>query len=331
MDKPVSIVMYHYVRELKHSRFPAIKGLSTEQFKNQIKYIKKFYNIIGADEMMDAIQSGSDLPQKALLLTFDDGYIDHFVNVFPILNQEKLPACFFPSAKCILEKQVLDVNKIHFILANVENKGKIIEHIWHSLDRHRSSYRLEKTEYYWQKYSKSNRLDPAEVVFIKRMLQRELPKQLRKIIINELFGKYVTTDEKAFSNELYMSIDQIACLQRNGMYVGCHGFDHYRLNSLPQNEQEREIDLSLRFLRDIGIDTKRWIMCYPHGAFNDSLLSVLKVRNCVVGLTSKFGISDLMRDHPLALPRLDTNDLPKKSNAFPNKWTQKVLENHNSG
>ena len=331
MDKTVSIIMYHYVRELKHARFPGIKGLSTEQFKNQIRYIKKYYNIIGADEMMDAISSGSDLPQNALLLTFDDGYIDHFVNVFPILNQEKLPACFFPSAKSILEKQVLDVNKIHFILASTENKGKIIEHICHSLYCHRLTYRLEKTEYYWQKCYEPNRLDSAEVVFIKRMLQRELPKQLRKTIINELFCTYVTTDEKAFSNELYMNIDQIACLHKNGMYVGCHGFDHYRLNSLPQNAQEREIDLSLRFLRGIGIDTKRWIICYPHGAFNESLLSVLKVRNCIIGLTSKFGIADLRRDYPLTLPRLDTNDLPKKSNALPNKWTQKVLENHNSG
>lgn len=326
MDKLVSIIMYHYVRELKHSRFPEIKGLSTEEFKGQIKYIKKYYNIIGAHEMMDAIQSGSDLPPKALLLTFDDGYIDHFTQVFPILNREKLPACFFPPAKCILENQVLDVNKIHFTLANVENKGKIVEHIYQSLDRNRSAYGLDTTETYWQRFGKPGRYDDAKVVFIKRMLQQELPDQLRKSIITELFNKYVTNDEKAFSRELYMSFEQIACLQRNGMYVGSHSFDHNRLNSLPKNEQKSQIDLSLRFLRDIGSDTTRWIICYPHGAFNESLLLILKHRNCIIGLKSQVGIADLSRDHPLLLPRLDTNDLPKQSNALPNKWTQKVLE-----
>ena len=110
------------------------------------------------------------------------------------------------------------------------------------------------------------------------------------------------------------------------MYVGSHGFDHYWLDSLPKNEQEREIDLSLDFLKGLGSDIKRWIMCYPHGAFNKSLLSVLKHRNCIVGLTTRIGIADLNRNEPFTLKRLDTNDLPKKSNEAPNFWTQKVME-----
>jgi peptidoglycan/xylan/chitin deacetylase (PgdA/CDA1 family) len=316
MSKLVSIVMYHYVRELKHSRFPEIKGLSIEEFKNQIRYIKKHYNIISADDIMDAVDLGSDLPPRALLLTFDDGYLDHFTQVFPVLDQEKLPGCFFPTAKCILENRVLDVNKIHFILASVEDKGKIVENISQTIDRHRSSYSLETTEKYWQKFGKHNRFDLSEVVFIKRMLQRELPEKLRKKIIGELFNQYVTKDEIGFSKELYMSLDQLACIQRNGMYVGSHSFDHDRLNSLSKNEQKREIDLSLKLLKEVGCNTDRWMMCYPHGAFDDSLLSILKKRNCVIGLKSQFGIADLDRDHPLTLPRLDTNDLPKEADAF---------------
>ena len=40
----VTIVMYHYVRDLKRSKYPAIKSLDLALFKEQIKYIKK-YNI----------------------------------------------------------------------------------------------------------------------------------------------------------------------------------------------------------------------------------------------------------------------------------------------
>jgi peptidoglycan/xylan/chitin deacetylase (PgdA/CDA1 family) len=324
MKKTITIVMYHYVRELEYSRYPEIKGLSTEQFKGQIAYIKKYYNVISADDLMDAIEFDSTLPPQSLLLTFDDAYIDHFTQVFPILDKEKLPGCFFPPGKSIIENQVLDVNKVHFVLASVQNKGDLVNHIFLLLDQYRSQYDLEQSDYYWQKVGKPNRFDTAEVIFIKRMLQRELPEQLRETITNDLFKKHVSSDERAFAKELYMSPDQISCLQRNGMYIGSHGFDHYWLDSLGEKEQEKEIDYSLDFLSDVGSDTKRWIMCYPYGGYNESLLSILQKRKCLVGLSTEVGIADLGEDHPLELPRLDTNDLPKESHASPNEWTRRV-------
>ena len=82
MSRLLTIVMYHYVRNLEHSRFPEIKGLTTDQFKEQIAYIKKYYNVIGGNDLLEAMSSGDDIPPKALLLTFDDGYSDHFTQVF---------------------------------------------------------------------------------------------------------------------------------------------------------------------------------------------------------------------------------------------------------
>ncbi len=330
MNKLLTIIMYHYVRDLKNSRYPDIKGLDINLFKEQIGYIKRYYNVISAYDLMDIIESNDALPPRALLLTFDDAYIDHFVNVYPILDRYNLSASFFPPAKCIIEHTVLDVNKIHFILASVSDKSSIIEDIYRFTNKNRSFYKLESNEYYWKKFGKPSRFDPAEVIFIKRMLQCELPKSLRTTIINKLFRKYVTRDEAMFSQELYMNIEQITHLQRNGMYIGSHGFNHYWLNSLSQNEQEKEVDLSLKFLKTIGSNTKRWIMCYPYGAYDASLLDLLRSRGCLVGLTTKIGIADLGQDDPLTLPRLDTNDLPKSSEVGPNEWTIKVMNIDNS-
>lgn len=318
--------MYHYVRELKYSRYPEIKGLDVNLFKDQIAYIKKNYNVISAYDLIDIVKSHSDLPPKALLLTFDDAYVDHFTQVFPVLDKEKLPGLFFPSAKCVLEHQVLDVNKIHFILASVPDKSELVNDIYQLIDENRSSYELETNEYYWQHFGKQSRFDPAEVIFIKRILQSELPEPLRRNITECLFRKYVTNDEIAFSKDLYMSMEQISHLQRNSMYIGCHGFDHHWLNAIPEHEQEKEIDLSLKFLSSIGSNTEQWIMCYPYGAYNSSLLKILEDRGCVAGLTTEVGIADLLQDNPLTLPRLDTNDLPKESNALPNDWTIKAMD-----
>ena len=42
----LTIIMYHYVREIKGSQFPKIKGLEFEGFKRQLDYLEKHYNLI---------------------------------------------------------------------------------------------------------------------------------------------------------------------------------------------------------------------------------------------------------------------------------------------
>lgn len=327
MAHKLTIIMYHFVRDIVRSKYPKIKGLHWGDFKEQISYIQKHYTVISMNELISAL-SDKDfvLPLNALLLTFDDGYVDHFTNVFPLLDELKIQGCFFPPAKAIKECHVLDVNKIHFALASVSNKAEIIQYIFSALDEARSKYTLKENHWYYDAFAEVNRFDTGEVVFIKKMLQRELPEKLRREIINRLFKKYVTEDEESFSKELYMSIDQLKCMVRNGMYVGSHGYDHYWLDSLDKDTQEKEVDLSLEFLKEIGCNRDNWVMCYPYGAFNDSLLSILEERGCKAGLTTRVGIADLIATHPLKLSRLDTNDLPKDRNARANEWTRNMID-----
>lgn len=35
------VVMYHYTRDLKHSRYPEIKGLDVSLFREQIEFMKQ--------------------------------------------------------------------------------------------------------------------------------------------------------------------------------------------------------------------------------------------------------------------------------------------------
>lgn len=325
MKSIITIVMYHYVRDLQHSRYPQIRGLSIDAFEAQIQYIKKHYNVISGPELMAAVVENAPLPPRPLLLTFDDGYIDHFTYVFPLLDRENLPGCFFPPAKCALEHKVLDVNKIHFVLASMPETRILIEYIFKWIDKNRAHYNLMPPAFYWEKLAKANRHDPAEVIFCKRILQRELPLKIRQILTDELFAQYVTNDETSFSRELYMDIKQVRVLQKHGMYVGSHGWDHFWLNTLSKEQQEKEVDQSLMFLKSVGADVEHWIMCYPYGAYDDSLHSVLKSRNCVVGLTTEVGLASIHKNRPLTLPRIDTNDLPKDANASANEWTLKAM------
>lgn len=310
-----AIIMYHYVRDLLYTRYPKIKGLTISSFREQLIYLKKYYNFVRAKDLIAAIYENKPLPENAIWLTFDDGYIDHYTNVFPILDEFGIEGAFFPPAKAILKHEVLDVNKIHFILASTLDMGELINDVYHLLDEYRADYRLESNEAYYQKLAKANRFDSAEVIFVKRLLQVEMPEEARRIITDELFRKYVTEDEAAFSCELYMSEDQLKCMLRHGMCIGSHGYDHYWLDSLESERQAEEIDLSMEFLRNLGVDMKKWIMNYPYGAYNDSLVEVLKKRGCAFGLSTQVGVADFAKDDRFALPRLDTNDLPKERDA----------------
>ena len=326
---PVTIVMYHYVRELSRSRFRQIKGLDLALFREQLGYIRRHYTVITAQELVSAIRERAtsnrwDLPRNACLLTFDDGYVDHFRFVFPLLDEAGVQGSFFPPVRAVFDRQVLDVNKIHFVLASVPDLRLAIGDIFRMLDRHREEYDLPSNEQLYQQLARASRYETAGVVFFKRLLQHALPPSLRALILSQLFQKYVTADEAAFATELYAGVDELRCMSRHGMYVGSHADTHPWLEQLTPTQQADEIDRSLELLRMVGTPLDGWIMCYPYGSANASLLEVLRSRDCAVGLTTRVGISTVEED-PLLLSRLDTNDLPKYETAAPNDWTRRVL------
>ncbi|MDR3258501.1 MAG: polysaccharide deacetylase family protein, partial [Fusobacteriaceae bacterium] len=307
----LTIIMYHYVRNLKDSRFPEIKGLDISLFEEQIKYLIKHYNIVSIDQVIENLDNKKCLPNNPVILTFDDGYKDHYTYVFPILIKYNIKGCFYIPAKCFKEKKVLDVNKIHFILASEEDKRKIIKDIFELLDKNREKYFLEQNTYYYKKLAIKSRFDTEDVIFIKRILQVELIEELRSNIIDYLFKKYVTNDETAFWEELYLTKDQIQCMQKLGMHIGSHSYDHIWLGSVDGNIQDREIQNSLKFMKEIGIKTDNWTMCYPYGSYNEATIEILKENKCKLALTTEVKIANLTEGNRYILPRFDTNDIPK--------------------
>jgi peptidoglycan/xylan/chitin deacetylase (PgdA/CDA1 family) len=311
MNRSVSIVMYHYVRDLEHSRFPAIKGLSLDRFRRQLDHIQAHYTPIRVEDLMEAVASpDAKLPPNAILLTFDDGYSDHFQNVFPLLDARGIQGCFFPSALAVRDHVVLDVNKIQFVLAAANDVDELLDETLAILDEFRSQFDLKTGEEYRALPVEEHRYDPREVIVWKRLLQRELPEQVRAEIVQRLFARYVTTDEAAFASELYLSLDQIGCMHRHGMHFGSHGYSHVWFNHVAYAIQAQEVDRSLDFLEETGVSTDRWTMCYPYGGFDSSTLEIVDRRKCALGFSVEPKVADLTIDHRLTLPRIDTNDLP---------------------
>lgn len=320
--------MYHYVRDLKNSRFPEIKGCDVRLFKEQVGYIKKHYTPVTVEEVIDACNNGKQLPDHAILLTFDDAYADHFTYAFPVLEHEHIQGVFFPPVKAVTEHTVLDVNKIHFLLASTpsDKMPALLNELRGMVEKNREEYGLDSFDNYFEKLAVANRFDPKEVIFVKRLLQVALPEDLRKKLATELFEKAVGMDEAMFSRELYMTIDQIKCMVDCGMHVGSHGYDHYWLGSLAKEKQEFEIVKSIEFIGMVGGDVNNWTIGYPYGNYNDDTISLLKQYGCKMGFTTRNDTADFNMNEPnvmYMIPRLDVNDLPKDSNEGVNEWWKK--------
>lgn len=316
--------MYHYVRDLVHSGFPRIKGLTVEGFRHQLDYIGRFYDVIRMDDLVAAVAGESMLPHNALLLTFDDGFQDHYETVTPMLEARGWQGSFFPCTLPLAEGRVLDVHKIHFVLACVDDPDALLSELRDLLreataGEGREAVRLPEVD-------EVHRYDEASVITFKRLLQRDLARALRSSLVDRLFRRYVTEDERAFARELYASVDELREMRARGMYMGCHGHTHVWFDRLPPEELEDELSRSLTFLTDAGLGGEPWIMCYPYGGYHERLAPVMRRHGCTVGLLASPEIADLASDDPLELPRLDTNDLPQRPARHAGDWTRRVLE-----
>lgn len=306
------ISMYHYTRDLAHSRYPQIKGLDITLFRQQLEFFKRNFNVVRMEDVINVSLGYSKLPERALLLTFDDGYIDNYTYAFPLLEEFGFQGSFFIPGKTFSTHQLLDVNKIHHILASSEIK-KLVDELFKLMDYYRGTeYDYPSNEELFSKYAVANRFDNKETIFAKRMLQTVLPEKLRNRISSELFKEFVGVSEEQLAYELYMTEEQIRTMKRHGMFIGIHGYDHYWLGELDETDMKSDIDKSLDTLGEF-IDTKAWVMNYPYGSYNESVIEYIKGKGCIIGLTTEARVAEIGKDFNLALPRLDCNDFPPKS------------------
>jgi len=314
MSTECTVVAYHYVRDLSCSRYPGINGLAVDEFQYQLDYLTDEYTFVTGESVIECATADKKLPDNAALLTFDDGFADHYETVYPILKRRDIPGCFFPPAKAIVDQVVLDVHKIHHILAAAPNSDAIRSSIFELLEVYRQQYDLRLPDEYYDEFAQPGRFDPPEVIFIKRLLQHGLPEVPRTKIVNELFDEFVDVSEETLSNELYMTPNQLRVMSAGGMYIGSHGYEHHWLGELSPDEAARDVRKSLRFLESIDVPTDEWIMCYPYGSYDDNTISVLRDLGCSAAVTTESRVADIEKDNVFTLPRLDTNDLPQTPN-----------------
>ncbi len=92
VPKGLPILMYHKVGPDKEN--DAV--ISEDLFRSQMKFLKENgYHPLTMDELYDYIVNGAAVPEKPVVLTFDDGYADTYSIVYPIMKEYGFPVTVF--------------------------------------------------------------------------------------------------------------------------------------------------------------------------------------------------------------------------------------------
>jgi peptidoglycan/xylan/chitin deacetylase (PgdA/CDA1 family) len=94
----VPILMYHYVSEVPVDADETRINLTVTPaaFEQQMDYLfSEGYSTIDLSQLVDALLTGALLPPKPVVLTFDDGYSDHYTTVFPTMRARGQTGTFF--------------------------------------------------------------------------------------------------------------------------------------------------------------------------------------------------------------------------------------------
>jgi len=94
----VPILMYHYLSAPPSGSNSVRRDLSVspEQFEAHLRYLQQEgYSTITLRDLSLALQRGYPLPERPIVLTFDDGYRDAYDNAFPLLRRYGFVGTFF--------------------------------------------------------------------------------------------------------------------------------------------------------------------------------------------------------------------------------------------
>jgi peptidoglycan/xylan/chitin deacetylase (PgdA/CDA1 family) len=99
MADPAAVVLrYHSIQD-QPDQFATTIGVdsihATSIFERHMELIAERFNAVSMDDVVLFLTGQKSLPQRAVAITFDDGYKDNFRYAAPILNRLGIPATFY--------------------------------------------------------------------------------------------------------------------------------------------------------------------------------------------------------------------------------------------
>ena len=308
------IAMYHYIRDTVRTLYPGLNALAPSDFEIQLDAISDTRHFVSYGDFERTLLERRPFTKPAALLTFDDGFVDHFEVVLPRLQARGVSGVFFLAGAPLDDPpRVLNVHKTHFLIETL-GAARFAEALQRAL--------RQEPVMVGTGLSKSSRVyrydEVPKQMELKRLLNYELPHETVDRLLSDLFAAYLGNESK-FARELYLSWDQIREMAASSMTFGFHTEQHRVLSRLPAAAQRQEIQCGVDRIRAL---TGQVMVpfCYPYGhaqTYTAETVRTVRESGYTTAFTTTRRTADTVVDEPLELPRYDTRDLPPFTASLP--------------
>ncbi len=281
----VAIITYHRTGP-KNDNW-SLEPTTTYLFKQQMEYFLKHYEIISLAELARHLREGKSLPQRAVIITFDDGYIDTYLYAYPFLKEHHIPATIFLTTGPINNNTLFWWDKVGYIIQHV----KIGEYNLNELGN-------------FSLYSDNDRSRvQAEIIEALKLINED-----RKCyLIDKLFDISGVDIPSNLTKGHILSWDQVKDMSNNGISFGAHTVNHPILTNMPLKQAEWEIIQSKRDIENV-LNKDVNAFSYPNGDFNLNLISIVKESGFDHAVSFAKGKFITLNDNIYALVRFPPHD-----------------------
>ena len=266
LKQQFTALCYHYVRN-KTNSFPKILGNSIDEFQDHIEMLKKEYNVISPNDVLDFYYNNHTFEKnKNILLTFDDGLSDHH-EAAKILHENDIKAMFFIPTCIIDEKLPANPMIIHYCIAEFGIKKflKIYHKVVDELKLKILDYNIEyniKTDDGWDKIEQ-----------IKNLFKYKIEHNLsRKILIKNFQNLFSPKFPNAL-DIIHLNENEIKDIIKMGHTIGSHTHTHLSIaaSKLSSRDFEKEVVFPKKILEK-KFASKIFSFSYTFGEKQDCLL-----------------------------------------------------------
>lgn len=289
-DPVLRILTYHRIldRDAAGAVNPSLVSAGPAEFDRQMQHLARNYRVVSAEEVLAAVRSGRMLPERAVLVTFDDAYRDFGETAWPIMRKYGLPATVFASSD----------------YPDHPERSFWWDRLYHAFSRARAASVSVGT-------GELLRLDSPEALKGSLRFVQERVKQLPHAGAMRLVDDVCRALESDFESvATVLTWNELRSLAADGVTIGGHTRSHPALDRLPIEDVHDEVrgcrsDLA----RELG--TAPSIFAYPFGAHNDAVVEAVRQAGFELAVTCLDGHSQLRSIDPLRLRR--TNITPRTS------------------
>jgi peptidoglycan/xylan/chitin deacetylase (PgdA/CDA1 family) len=279
------VLLYHRVDDPACPRAdlnPDLVSATPASLEQQVRHLTRFYQPVGAREVLAALAGRSTLPPRSVLVTFDDGYRDFLHLAWPILERHRVPAVLFvPSAFVDDPDRVFWWDGLWQMLTRTRHTQVALPRSGVApLRSHADQLRAFRAYVGWLKS-----LEPATRL-------REVERLAERLGVRPEPPRAVLT------------WPELRRLAEAGVTVAAHSRTHERLDQLDAAALAREVPGSRDDLvRELG--TCLPLFAYPYGNVSYRVLRALEVAGFRAGFTTLCGVNRLPRVNPRLLRRDD--------------------------